>query len=195
MPILIRLIIVLLALAPAARAVELSLRFGALERLLGEQVFTQEGRRYVKGTKATRCNFAYLEKPRVQGLDNRLLIHARFTGRSSLNMFGGCVGLGDAFELTITAVPVFKDGNIGLTNVVVTSDGRTGFYIRRVCTAMSASLAHDFKYPVADAARKALEDPALQPAYPRELHDFHVTEIHVGNDALVLAIDFRLTVK
>src|SRR5689334_4732007 len=103
----VRLILVPLALTPAARSVELSLRFGALERLLGEQVFTQEGRRYVRGTKANNCNFSYLEKPRVQGLKSRLLIHARFTGRSSLNMFGGCVGLGDAFDLTITAMPVF----------------------------------------------------------------------------------------
>ena len=131
----------------------------------------------------------------MQGLDSKLRVHARFTGRSSLNMFGACVGMGDAFDLTITAVPVYKEGNIVMRDVVVTSDGRTGFYIRRVCAAMSASLAHDFQYPVAGAARAALEDPAMQPAYPRQLRNFRVTGIRVTNDALVLAIDFQLTVK
>jgi len=36
-----------------------------------------------------------------------------------------------------------------------------------------------------------LEDPGAQKSYPRELGDFHVTDIRVTNDALVLAIDFR----
>ena len=41
-----RAALVLLALAANARAVELHIQFGALERMLSEQVFTQEGRRY-----------------------------------------------------------------------------------------------------------------------------------------------------
>jgi len=185
----------LLLLASSASAVELRIQFGALERMLAEQVFTQDGRRYVKGNRATKCSFAYLEKPRAQGADGKLRIRARFTGRSALNMFGQCIGLGDAFQVVITAMPVYKDGNIGLKDVVVASDGHTGFYIRRVCTAMSASLARDFRYPVATAAKAALEDPGAQPGYPRELAAFRVTEIRITNDALILAVDFQLTVK
>ena len=148
-----------LACALPARAVELRLQFGALERMLAEQAFTQEGRRYVHGDRTAKCNFAYLEKPRVQGDAGKLRIRARFTGRSALNMFGQCVGLGDAFDVAITTRPVYKDGNIGLADVTVTSDGHTGFYIRRVCAALAASLARDFHYPVAAEAKKALEDP------------------------------------
>ena len=54
----VRLAVAVLALAPAARAVELDLRFGALERILAEQLFTQGGRRYVRGDKTNQCNFA-----------------------------------------------------------------------------------------------------------------------------------------
>ena len=178
-----------------AGAVEVHLQFGALERMLAQQVFTQEGRKYVKGSEKTRCNFAYLEHPQFQGKDGRLFIRARFSGRSSVNMFGQCVGLGDAFTVVIAATPVFQQGNVALAGVTAVSEGKTGFYIRRVCTALSTSLARDFRYPLAAEAQRALEDPGMQPDYRRELRQFRVPEIRVTNDALVLVVDFELTVK
>jgi len=193
-----RFVLVVLAfvsLAPMARAIELRIQFAALERMLGEQVFTQDGRRYVHNDGTNKCNFAYLEKPHVQGQDGKLRMRARFTGRSALNMFGKCVGLGDAFDVIITALPQYKDGNIGLNDVKAVPDGHTGYYIRRVCEALTTSLLHSFKYPVATAAKSLLEDPGAQKSYPRELGDFRVTDIRVTNEALVLAIDFALTVK
>ena len=190
----LKLFTALLCFAATAPAVELHLQFGALERMLGEQVFTQEGRRYF-GTRNTKCNFAYLEKPRVQGNSGRLVIHARFTGRSAANLLGQCVGLGDAFDLTITATPLYRDGNLGLKDVVVASDNKTGYYIRRVCAVMKTSLGRDFHYPLNPMAQKLLEDPGSQPAYKRELRHFSVAEIRVTDDALVLVIDFELTVR
>ena len=184
----------LLCLVPTARAMELRIQFAALERMLADQVFTQDGRRYVHNDQTNKCNFAYLEKPKVQGDDGKLRVRARFTGRSALNMFGKCVGLGDAFDVIITALPQYKDGNIGLNDVKAVPD-HTGYYIRRVCEALTSSLLHSFRYPVATAAKSLLEDPGAQKSYPRELGDFHVTEIRVTNDALILAIDFTLTVK
>jgi hypothetical protein len=184
-----------LLLTPLAQAVELHIQFAALERMLSEQLFTQDGRKYVRGSAATKCNFAYLEKPHFQGADGKLRIRAKFTGRSALNMFGQCVGLGDAFTAAITAAPQYKDGNIGLSNVTAASEDHTGYYVRRVCAALSSSLARDFRYPIGAAAKSALEDPGDQPNYPRALRNFRVTEIRVTDDALVLVVDFELTVK
>jgi hypothetical protein len=190
-----RLLALFLLFARFAHAVEIHIQFAALERMLGEQLFTQDGRKYVRGSSATKCNFAYLEKPHFQGADGKLRIRAKFTGRSALNMFGQCVGLGDAFTAAITAVPQYKDGNIGLASVAAVSDDHTGYYVRRVCAALSSSLARDFRYPIGAAAKSALEEPGAQPNYPRELRNFRVTEIRVTNDALVLVVDFELTVK
>jgi hypothetical protein len=178
-----------------AEAVELHIQFGALERMLAKQVFTEDGRKYVHGDRKARCNFAYLEHPRFQGADGRLRIRARFTGRSALNMFGQCVGLGDAFTVVITARPQYRDGNVGLADVSAASDGKTGFYIRRVCAALAGSLGRDFRYPLAAAAQKMLEDPGAQPGYGRELRNFRVPDIRVTADALVIDVDFELTVK
>jgi hypothetical protein len=79
--------------------------------------------------------------------------------------------------------------------VTAVSDGKTGFYIRRVCTALASSLGRDFHYPLAAEAQRALENPGVQPDYRRELRQFRVPEIRVTNDALVLVVDFELTVK
>uniref|UniRef100_Q01N87 Uncharacterized protein n=1 Tax=Solibacter usitatus (strain Ellin6076) TaxID=234267 RepID=Q01N87_SOLUE len=185
----------LFLLAQSAPAMELHIQFGALERMLTEQVFTQEGRRYVHGSKTAKCNFAYLEKPEVRGDNGLLRIKARFTGRSALNVVGQCVGLGDAFDVVVTAIPIYRDGTLGLQQVRVTSDGKTGYYIRRVCEAMQASLTKDFKYPLEEQARRILEDPAAQPGYKREVRKLSVPDIRVTSDALVLQVDFELTVK
>src|SRR5262245_42061798 len=106
---------VLVAMSASAHAVEIHIQFGALERMLAEQVFTQEGRRYVRGAQNNKCNFAYLEKPQVHGSNGRLRVRAHFSGRSSLNVLGQCVGMGDAFDVIITAVPVYKSGAVNLT--------------------------------------------------------------------------------
>src|SRR5271157_4956741 len=110
-------------------------------------------------------------------------------------MLGQCVGLADAFDLAILATPQYRDGNLWLGNIAVSSEGKSGYYIRRVCSAMSATLARDFHYPIASEFQKTLEDPAINPAYPRQLRRFQISEIRVGADDLVLAIDFELTVK
>ena len=187
--------VALLWLAPPASAVDLRLQFGALERMLTEQVFTQDGRRYVHGSKTTKCDFAYLERPQIRGQDGKLRITAHFTGRKALNLVGQCVGLGDAFDVVITAIPQYKSGNIGLQEVKVTSAGKSGYYIRKVCEIMQSTLARAFHYPLDVDAHRILEDSATRPGYRRELNNFKVSEIRVTGDALVLSLDFELTVK
>ena len=191
---MIRRIILFLAAFHCAGAVELHIQFGALERMLTEQVFSQEGRRYVHGSKTDKCNFAYLEKPQVRGQGGLLLIKAHFSGRSALNFAGQCVGLGDAFDVMITALPLYKNGALGLQQVKVISAGKTGYYIRKVCEAMQASLTRDFAYPLQSESHKMLEANA-QPGYKREVRKFTVPDIRVSSDALVLQVDFELTVK
>jgi hypothetical protein len=177
-------------LAPCARAVELHIQFGALERMLGEQVFTQEGRRYVVGDRTVRCNFAYLEAPHIDNEGGLLRIRAKFTGRSALNVLGQCVGMGDAFSVIVTARPHYQEGQLRLADVAAAPDGKTGFYIRRVCAALATSLGRDFGFPVEKEAHKLLDE-----AGRRELRGFKVPDIRVEPDALVLVVDFELRVK
>jgi hypothetical protein len=184
----------LFLLATAAPAVELRLGFGAIERMLADQVFTEEGRRYL-GERRTRCNFAYLQNPRVSAESGRLRIFARFTGRTSLDVFNRCVGLGDEFDVVIHAVPEYRNGQIGLASVKAAGAGRTGVYSRLVCSSLASSLARDFRYPVASEARRILEETGRDPRYSREVRNFSVRGIAVEPGEVVLDLNFELTIR
>lgn len=189
------LLVALLALAGQALSADLEIRYSALERMVAAQMFTQEGRRYVRGNQAARCQYAYLEAPRLSAANGRLQVDARFSGSSALDLFSRCVGMGDSFNLTVTAVPVPRKGTIGFDNAQV-STPRDSYYIRRVRTALAQSFDKDFKIDIRDQARRLLEQPASSSAlYQQELKDLDLTGIRVTPDALVLVIDFKLVVK
>jgi hypothetical protein len=186
-----RIFLSLLAMVPAGAA-DIELRFDTLDRIIAAQVFTQDGRRYVRGTPTTKCQFAYLEAPHL-GADNGLLrVNARFSGRTAFDLLGGCIGLGDSFDLTITAAPVVRNGAIGFKDVKVTTT-KDSYYIRRVRAALTQSFGKDVKIDVKDQARKILEQ-GERAAYKAEMASFNLTEVRVTPDALVLVIDFRLVV-
>jgi hypothetical protein len=187
-----------LCVASPSLAATLELRYGALERLIAEQLFTQDGRRYVRGDAKAHCQFAYLEAPHISsnggGQDGRLKISAKFSGRSAMNVFGKCMGMGDSFDLTILASPVVRKGAIGMDNVQVTTV-KDSYYIRRVREGVRQSFAKDFTIDVRDQARKLLEQPRPNATYQQELDDFSLNAIHATGDALVLEVEFKLVVK
>jgi hypothetical protein len=183
----------LFVLQPSSASVELQIHFSALNRSLAEQMFTQDGRRYVRGTPAAKCSYAYLEHPDVRGgAAGRLNVQARFSGRSALDLFGRCVGLGDSFDVLISAIPYFQDGAIRFKDLRVDSK-KDGFYIRRVRSALASTLTTQFAYKVAEDARKLLEEPHRN--YVQELRGFQVANIRVTTEAMVLTLEFTLAVK
>ena len=188
----------LLVSAIPAWAAELELRYAAIERVIADQLFSQDGRLYVRGNKTTRCKFAYLESPHVGADAGRLRVSARFSGRTALDMMGACVGLGDSFDFTMIASPIVKNGALAFKDVTVSTQ-RDSFYIRRVRLALIDSFSRDFKIEVRDQARRVLEQPPAQtspkPLYQRELASFDLRDVRVQPDALVLVMDFRLVVK
>jgi hypothetical protein len=186
-------IFVLLVAAVPSIAADIELRFDTLERIIAEQVFTQDGRKYVRGTPATRCQFAYLEKPRIGAENGLLRVGARFSGRTAFDVLGGCIGLGDSFDLTIVAAPIVRSGAIGFKDVHV-STTKDSYYIRRVRSALMQAFSKDVKIDVKDQARKILEQTREGASYKAELASFDLNEVRVTQDALVLVIEFRLIV-
>ena len=179
-----------LLLLTAAHAAELEIHYSAFQRILAQEVFTQDGRRYVKGSPAAKCSFAYLEHPEIRGDNGRLSLKAHFSGRSALDVFGRCIGLGDSFDVNVTAVPYYRNRAIALKDVKVESRSQ-GYYVRRVCAALAESLRKKFEYHIADDAKRLLE----QSRPDTQLQDFTVSNIQVTPEALVITVDFRLAVK
>ncbi len=186
---------VLLNLAATALPADLEIRYSALERMGAGQMFTQEGRRYVKGNQAAKCQYAYLEAPKLSASGERLQVAARFSGRSAMDLFNRCVGMGDSFTVNITAVPVARKGAIAFQDTQV-STAKDSYYIRRVRSAMMRTFDQDFKIEIRDQARRLLEQPATTGSvYQPELKDLDLNAIRVTPDALVLVVDFKLIVK
>lgn len=183
-----------LAVALSLQAAEVRLTFPAVGRLMADQVFTQEGRKYVSGAKEKRCDNAYLERPAAGEWNGQLIIKARFSGRKGLDVLGRCVGLGDAFDLTVAATPLVKRGKLVLSDVRVDSGGKDSFYIRRVRKALSESLEKEFSLDVAGRARELLEDRDPKSGFRRQLSGFEFRQVKVTREAIVLDVDFALTV-
>ncbi len=184
-----------LLLPAAAAAVEVRLTYPAIGRLMAEQVFTQEGRKYVSGAREKRCDFAYLETPAAGEWNGQLIVKARFSGRKGLDLLGRCVGLGDAFDLTVAATPLVKRGKLVLSDVRVDTGGKDSFYTRRVRKALAESLEKDFSLDIAARARELLEDISPTTRYRRELTTFEFRQVKVTPEAIVLDVDFALTVR
>jgi hypothetical protein len=104
------------------------------------------------------------------------------------------VGMGDAFDLTIAAKPVPRDGAIAFDELNV-STPRDSYYIRRVRTALIESFSKDFRIDVREQARRLLESPRPSGPYQQELKDLRVSGVRVTSDALVLEVDFKLVVR
>jgi hypothetical protein len=190
---LVKLAVVCLVCSPVF-GVDLEIRFRVLERLAGEQLFTAEGRRYVQGSKDQKCRYAFLEKPALSASGDRLQLKVNFTGKTALGMFGRCVGLGDAFELTVTARPVVTNGTIAFEQFVV-STPRDSLYIRRVRAALVETLNKNFRLDIMDQARKMIEAPQQVGKFQQEIKDLKLSGARVTADSLVLAVDFRVIVK
>jgi hypothetical protein len=186
--------VVLIALAAQAFSADLEIRYSALERMVAAQMFTQEGRRYVKGNQAAKCQYAYLEAPKLSAVGERLQVAARFSGRSAMDLFNRCVGMGDSFTVNITAVPVPRKGAIAFQDTQI-STAKDSYYIRKVRSAMMLTFDKDFKIEIRDQARRLLEQPTANSIYQQELKDLDLNAIRVTPDALVLVVDFKLIVK
>lgn len=188
------LVVTLFSTAFPAAAAELELRYSVLERILADQLFTQEGRLYVRGNKAQRCQFAYLERPHIGAENGRLRMAASFRGRSALKVLGNCLGPGDSFDFVLTAVPHVHNGALALKDVKVTTV-KESYYIRRVRVALSSSIEKDLRIDVKEQAKRLLEQPREKSSYQQELASFQLSDARAAPDALVLVVDFRLVLK
>lgn len=154
--------------ASTANAVELRIHHSVIKKILAEQVFPGDGRKYVKANRAAKCTFAYLENPEIGEEKGRLKIRARFSGRPAKDFCGRCLGLGDSFLVATTAVPYYAAGFIRLKDVNAASEDKDGIYIRRVRAALTGNLSTQFSYGVMLDAKKRLAEQQDKASYRRD---------------------------
>ena len=113
-----------------ARASELLVSYEALERNIVVQLMTQDGRYYMQGDPSTPCAYAFVQDPRVDAYEGRLRIRLLFSGSAATSIRGQCIGAGDNFDLAITGVPKYANGELYLDQMSVQA---TAAYFRGFC--------------------------------------------------------------
>ncbi|MDX2266506.1 MAG: hypothetical protein NW208_00235 [Bryobacter sp.] len=166
-----------------------------LEQQLSQQLFTQDGRHYVKGNPNPRCNFAFLIDPRFAARESSLVIRATFTGRSSLDLFGKCVGFGDSFPFEVLAEVDTDIGVLRIRNPRVTLTGKTSFYARRVRGELEKSIASAIRYPIQEEVRKLLVAASQSGPYKVSIAKLAIRGLRVQANSLLVDVDTRFVVE
>jgi hypothetical protein len=192
----LRLCLLSLIVGQLAFALELEIRFPILERNLSKELFTQDGKRYVKGTPQSKCNFAYLANPQFGSRDGKLWIRAKFTGRSSLDVFGKCVGFGDSFDFEVLSNLTTKDGTLLLADPTVkVLKAKDSYYSRQVEKALQRSIGDAVKYPIREEIRKLLAAASAASPYRVTIGKVEIRQMTILKDSLLLDVDTRFVVE
>jgi hypothetical protein len=91
----------------------------AIEKKLREQFFTDKGRYWLNNVDT--CNQSWLESPKVTASAGRLRIGVFFSGRVGASVGGQCRGGADAFNVTASGKPFFRDGRLGVEDIRIDS--------------------------------------------------------------------------
>lgn len=189
-------ILVLIVSASVPRALpgaQLKVHFDAIKRVLMEQVFTDNGRSYLTGDPGSHCNYAFLEHPRVMADGKRLRVTAHFSGRMAVEISGSCVGPGEAFNVSISGVPAYKEGVFYLDEVQI--EPSEGFYANLIRAALGDALLQSLKYPVLEEVRELARQASTQGHYEIHIPSLKVDSIRIEPKAIVFSFDFNVEVR
>ncbi len=175
-----------------ARGSELSVSYEALERNISVQLMTQNGRYYMQGDPSTPCAYAFVQDPRVDAFEGRLRIRLLFSGSAATSIRGRCVGAGDNFDLTITGVPTYANGELYLDPMSIQA---TAAYFRVVSGLVERRLREDLRVPVRQDLERAMTWMSTSGRGNVQLAGLEVREIAVEQDALRFTYDITTSIR
>ena len=178
--------------ATVARGSELSVSYGALERNISVQLMTQEGRYYMRGDPSTPCAYAFVQDPRVDALEGLLRIRLLFSGSAATSIRGRCVGAGDNFDLTITGVPTYANGELYLDQMSVQA---TAAYFKVVSAFVEDRLRQNLRVALQRDLEQAAAWMSTRGRGSVLFTGLEVHEIAVEQDALRFTYDITTSIR
>ena len=162
----------------------------AIEKKLREQFFTDKGRFWLNNSDA--CNQSWLEAPKVTAAAGRLRIGVLFSGRVGASVGGQCMGGADAFNVTASGKPFFRDGRLGVEDIRIDSLSKEIYrpLLQPVFSSMvPKALDVNLKETVVGlmAGRTA--------PYEVEIKDLVATEVTADADRVNVKLQFDLRVR
>lgn len=171
-----------------ARGAEIVLERTAVDRLVRQSLFTDQGRYFLqKGA----C-YAYLHDPVVSLAGGRLVLNANLTSFMGVIVGTQCVGVPLASKVTLSGKPAQQGGIVRLVDLSVDniSDQNVRNLVQQV---VLPRFPQAVEIDVAAALRSMLKQPNVP--YTSDLERLDITAVSAEGDRLGVTFDFKLTAK
>jgi hypothetical protein len=188
-------LILLLASPGASMAVEVTLHSSAIGKLVEERVFNQDGRKYLFGNPDTRCMRAYLYDPRVSIDAGRLILRSKFNGILGQELNEDCLGLSESFPVTMTGVPYFRGGTMGLEQIQISGLSDIPQFNDYITRFFEEELHRIFSHDLNEEIRNLIAQNRGAIPYDVEVLDLDISRIVAADEILSLWVNFHLVLK
>jgi len=182
--------IVFIAATASAAESTLVIENTAIEKTLREQFFTNKGRFWLNNTDA--CNQSWLESPKVTASGGRLRIGALFSGRVGAQVGGQCVGGADAFNVTASGKPFYRDGRLGVEDIRIDSLSKE-IYRPLLQPVFSSMVPKALDVNLKETVVRLLAGRTAP--YEVEINELVATEVTADADRVNVRIQFDLRVR
>jgi hypothetical protein len=183
-------------LTPAlARATEIKITAGALERTLNKQLFTSPGNRYyIKGKPDGGC-FVYAEDPKITFKDDRIWIHIKTHSKLGTTVHGACLGVAINAEADVSVVPEAQGENIGFRDARIEHLSTSRELNVFLVPFLNGKLPQEMKINVAALIRQLLAKSVESTGYNMSLDSLKVHSMQVDHSDLDVDFDSILSVQ
>ena len=181
------LAVVLLSGFPA-RSAEIVLERTAVDRLVRQSLFTDQGRYYLQ---RGQC-YAYLHDPVVSLAGGRVVLNANLTSYLGVMVGTQCVGVPLSSKVVLSGKPVQQGGIVRLADLSIDniSDQATRALVQQV---VLPRFPQAVEIDVAAALRSMLKQPNIP--YTSDLERLDISNISAEGDRLGVTFDFKLNAK
>jgi len=178
---------VLLAWLPAHGA-EIVLERTAVDRLVRQALFTDQGRYYLQ---RGAC-YAYLDDPAVSLTGGRVVLNANLTSYLGVLVGTQCVGVPLNSKVVLSGKPAQQGGMVRLADLRIDNiaDQATRALVQQV---VLPRFPQAVELDVAAAVRSMLKQPNIP--YTTDLERLDITALSAEGDRLGVTFDFKLLAK
>ncbi len=178
--------------AATATAGKLDVAYASMERMIVSKFLTEGGRRYLQGGPEETCAYAFIQEPRVSSIGARLELRFLFAGRAGKQVGSKCVGAGDNFDIVVSGVPRYADGDLFLDEAKFESEHKLFEVFSKLIERQLAPLLRIRANPHVESFVAQLTSRG---AGTVRLETMDIQSIELGASSAVIEADFVVTVK
>lgn len=180
------------ASSETASAGRLEVAYASMERIIVSTFLTEGGRRYLQGGPEDDCAYAFIQQPRISAVGARLQATFLFAGRAGKQVAGKCVGAGDNFDIVVSGVPRYADGDIYMDEAKFESEHKLFEVFSPLIESQLAPLLRIRTRPYVESYVSELTSRG---AGAVRLETMGIESIVLGASSAVIEADFVITVK